>query len=312
MSHFAYVNQLRLQGSPDQQARIFAEVLRGRTIGNAQSERGTKHVRDFRTTLTRDGDAWRLDGTKFYCTGAAFADWIPVLAHLGPDGPMHVAWVPRGSDGLEIVDDWDAVGQRTTASGTVRLEGVRVTDDLITDYAETFTGPTTYGAFAQVLHTAIDTGIARAALQDAARFVRELSRPFADAVEPHGAERAADDPLVVQALGEMELEVRAAESLLAEAARAVDAANADLTEESAAAASLSVAAARVASSRSAVDVSSRLFEVAGTRSALAGESLDRHWRNARTHTLHDPAAWKVHHLGRWAVDGTRPRPQGQL
>ncbi|WP_456696914.1 SfnB family sulfur acquisition oxidoreductase [Aeromicrobium sp. P5_D10] len=312
LSHFAYVNQLRLQGSPDQQARIFGEVLSGRTIGNAQSERGTKHVRDFRTTLTRDGDAWRLDGTKFYCTGAAFADWIPVLAHLGVDGPMHVAWVPRGSDGLEIVDDWDAVGQRTTASGTVRLEGVRVTDDLITDYAETFTGPTTYGAFAQVLHAAIDTGIARAALQDAARFVRELSRPFADAVELHGAERAADDPLVVQALGEMELEVRAAESLLVEAARAVDAANADLTEESAAAASLSVAAARVASSRSAVDVSSRLFEVAGTRSALAGESLDRHWRNARTHTLHDPAAWKVHHLGRWAVDGTRPRPQGQL
>lgn len=312
LSHFAYVNQLRLQGSADQQARIFAEVLRGRTIGNAQSERGTKHVREFRTTLTRDGDSWRLDGTKFYCTGAYFADWIPVLAHLGVDGPMHVAWVARGSEGLEIVDDWDAVGQRTTASGTVRLDGVQVSDDLITDYADTFTGPTTYGAFAQVLHAAIDTGIARAALQDAAGFVRELSRPFADAVELHGAERAADDPLVVQALGEMELQVRTAESLLAGAAREIDAANADLTEESAAAASLAVAAARVASSRSSVDVASRLFEVAGTRSALAGESLDRHWRNARTHTLHDPAAWKLHHLGRWAVDGTRPRPQGQL
>lgn len=312
LSHFVYVNQLRLQGSRDQQARIFAEVLGGATIGNAQSERGSKHVRDFATTLTRRGDAWRLDGTKFYCTGAYFADWIPVLAHRGSDGPMHVAWVPRDADGLEIIDDWDAVGQRTTASGTVKLDGVRVTDDLITDYAETFTGPTTYGSYAQVLHAAIDTGIARAALRDAAGFVRDLSRPFADAVELHGAGRAADDPLVVQQLGEMELEVRIAESLLAEAARAVDAANAGLSEESAAAASLAVAAARVASSRSSVDVASRLFEVAGTRSVLAGEALDRHWRNARTHTLHDPTAWKVHHLGRWAVDGVRPRAQGQL
>jgi SfnB family sulfur acquisition oxidoreductase len=307
-SHFVYVNQLRLQGTRAQQARIFPEVLAGRKIGNAQSEIGTKHVRDHRTTLVREGDAWRLNGTKYYCTGALFADWIPVLAHLGPDGPMHVAWVQRDADGVEILDDWDAVGQRTTASGTVRLTDVRVTDDLVTDYAVTFTGPTTYGAFAQLLHSAIDAGVARAALDDAAAFVTTKSRPYPDA----GVERAADDPLVVHAFGEMELAVRAAEALLAEAGRAVDAANADLTEESAGAASLAVAAARAATTRASVDVASRLFEVAGTRAALPAEGLDRHWRNARTHTLHDPAAWKVQHLGRWAVDGVLPPRHGQL
>ncbi|GAA3702619.1 SfnB family sulfur acquisition oxidoreductase [Gordonia hankookensis] len=311
-SHFVFINQLLLQGSPEQQARILPEVLAGKTLGNAQSERGTRHIRDYATTLRPDpsGDdgLWRLNGTKFYCTGALFADWIPTLAHLGEDGPLHVAWVRRDADGVEVVDDWEALGQRTTASGTVRLTDVVVTADLITDFSATFTGPTTYGAFAQLLHAAIDAGIARAALEDAAEFVTTKSRPHPDA----GVERAADDPLVVHAFGEMELAVRGAEALLAEAGRAVDRADADLDETTAAAATLAVAAARASTTKSSVDVASRLFEVAGTRSAVAKESLDRHWRNARTHTLHDPAAWKVQHLGRWAAEGILPPRTGQL
>ncbi len=307
-SHFAYVNQLRLQGTDAQQRRLFGEVLAGHRFGNAQSEAGTKHVRDIRTTLTAAGPGhWRLNGRKFYATGALLAHRIPVLAHLGPDGPLHVAWVDRHADGLEVIDDWNGLGQRTTASGSVVLRDVAVPDELITPYATTFDGPQTYGAFAQVLHAAIDAGIARAALTDAARFVRERSRPYPDAQ----VERAADDPLVVQAFGEVELAVRAAEALLAEAARAVDRAGADLTAATATAASLAVAAARAATTHAALEAGSRLFEVAGTRSAAGGLGLDRHWRNARTHTLHDPAAWKVQHLGRWAVDGTPPPNHGQ-
>ncbi len=307
-SHFVYANQLRLQGTQAQQARIFDELLAGATIGNAQSERGTKHVRDFTTTLVRDGDAWRLEGTKAYCTGAYFADWLAVLAHRGVDGPLHVAWVRRDAPGVEVIDDWDGIGQRTTASGTVRLTDVLVTDDLITDFSVTFTGPSTYGAYAQLLHAAIDAGIARGALTEAAAFVATKSRPYPDS----GLERHAEDPLVVQAFGEVELAVRAAEALLAEAGRRVDAADDELTTENAAAASLAVAAARAATTQAALDASGRLFEVAGTRSALASEGLDRHWRNARTHTLHDPVAWKIQHLGRWAVDGTLPPRHGQL
>ena len=90
------------------------------------------------------------------------------------------------------------------------------------------------------------------------------------------------------------------------AGQAVDLARADLTEEAAAKASIAVAAVRAVSARAAVDVSSGLFEVCGTRSALESLNLNRHWRNARTHTLHDPAAWKVQHIGRYAVDGTPP------
>jgi alkylation response protein AidB-like acyl-CoA dehydrogenase len=125
-------------------------------------------------------------------------------------------------------------------------------------------------------------------------------------------ERAADDPLVVHAVGELELQTRAAEALLTEAGRAVDRADAALSAETAAQASLAVAAARAATTAASVEVTSRIFEVMGTRSALGRLNLNRHWRNARTHTLHDPAGWKVQHLGRYAIDGTLPPSHGQL
>lgn len=308
-SHFVYLNQLRLRGSAEQQGVIYREVLGGAMVANAQSEFGTRHVRDYRTTMWPAAPGrWRLRGEKFYCTGSVFADYLAVLAHLGPDGPLHVAWVRTDAPGVEVIDDWDAVGQRTTGSGTVRLSDVNVTHEWITPFSPTFEAPTTYGAFAQLLHAAIDAGIARRALDEAGDFVRTKSRPYPDA----GTDRAAEDPLVVHAFGELEVAVRGAEALLAEAGRAVDAANAELTEGSAGAASLAVAAARAATTRVAVGAASRLFEVAGTRSALASLNLDRHWRNARTHTLHDPAAWKVQHLGRWAVDGVLPPRNGQL
>ena len=308
-SHFVYVNQLRLQGAPEQQKRLFGEVLAGKRFGNAQSENGTKHIRDIRTTLTPDGEGcWRLNGRKAYATGALLADWIPVLAHLEVDGPLHVAWVERDSPGMEVIDDWNGVGQRTTASGSVILEDVVVSADLITPYATTFESPQTYGSLAQLLHAAIDAGIARTAVTDAARFVRESSRPYPDA----GVERAAEDPLVVHAFGELELATRGAEALLAKAARAIDRANADLNEASTAAGRRATAAAPAAPAKPAVEVARRRFEVAGTRSAAARLGLDRHWRNARTHTLHDPVSWKIQHLGRWAVDGTLPPNHGQL
>ncbi len=314
-SHFVYVNALVEQGTPAQRDLLLGEVLAGRRFGNAQSEIGSRHVRDHATTLRpsaeRAGD-WVLDGEKGYATGAYLAHWIPVLAHLGEGGPLHVAWVERDAPGVTVVDDWDGLGQRTTASGTVRLEGVRVSAERVTPYHLTFERPQVYGAFAQLLHAAIDAGIARAAVGEAASFVTTRSRPYSDAIAVYDVESAAEDPLVVQAFGEVELQVRAAEALLAEAGRAVDRARADLTAATAGEASLAVAAARAATTTASLEASSRLFEVSGTRSALAGLGLDRHWRNARTHTLHDPASWKVHHLGRHAIDGTPPPNHGQI
>ncbi|MFF9904650.1 SfnB family sulfur acquisition oxidoreductase [Streptomyces olivaceus] len=307
-SHFAYVNVIRRQGTEEQRTFFFAELLAGRRFGNAQSEAGTKHVQDIRTRLTRRPDgAYALDGVKHYSTGALFADWIPVLARTEDDN-LHVAYVPRDAPGVTVTDDWDGLGQRTTASGTVRLVDVAVPADRVLPHHLTFQGPQLHGAVAQLLHAAIDAGIAAGALAEAAEFVRTKSRPWFES----GAETAVEDPLLVQRFGELALAVRASEALLSEAARTVDAASAGLTDDSAAEASIAVAAAKVQAARTAVEVGSALFEVSGTRAALDSLNLHRHWRDARTHTLHDPTRWKVQHIGRHVLTGTRPPRHGLL
>ncbi|MFD9186971.1 SfnB family sulfur acquisition oxidoreductase [Streptomyces phaeochromogenes] len=307
-SHFVYVNVIRRQGTAEQREFFFGEVLAGRRFGNAQSEAGTKHVQDIRTRLEPAPDgSYVLTGVKHYSTGALFADWIPVLARAEDDN-LHVAYVPRDAEGLTVVDDWDGMGQRTTASGTVRLDAVPVPADRVLPHHLTFHGPQLHGAVAQLLHAAIDAGIAAGALAEAAEFVRTKSRPWFES----GAETAAEDPLLIQRFGELAIQVRAAEALLGAAARAVDTAHADLTETSAAEASIAVAAAKAHAASTAVEVSGALFEVSGTRSALNSLNLHRHWRDARTHTLHDPARWKIQHIGRYVLNGTPPPRHGLL
>jgi SfnB family sulfur acquisition oxidoreductase len=307
-SHFVYANVVRRQGTERQRKFFFAELLAGRRLGNAQSEAGTRHVQDIRTRLEpRPDGSYVLTGVKHYATGALFADWIPVLARAEGDA-LHVAYVPRDAPGLTVIDDWDGMGQRTTASGTVRLDGVPVPADRVLPHHLTFQGPQLHGAVAQLLHAAIDTGIAGGALAEAVAFVRTRSRPWFES----GAETAAEDPLLIQRFGELALLVRASQALLREAARTVDAAQAGLTDDSAAEASVAVATAKVQAARAAVEVADALFEVSGTRSALRSLNLHRHWRDARTHTLHDPVRWKIQHIGRYVLNGTRPPRHGLL
>ncbi|WP_067885491.1 SfnB family sulfur acquisition oxidoreductase [Nocardia vaccinii] len=316
-SHFVYVNLLRLAGSPEQQRRYFAQVLDGARIANAQSERGGATVAEVATTLRPDGPDLRVDGTKYYCTGSPFAGILAVLARLDdPEertglGPgEYVAFLPASSPGVEIVDDWNALGQRTTGSGTVRFDGVRVEAGQLVARDSAVRAPTGYGAFAQLLHAAIDTGIARGALSAATEFVRTRSRPWFEA----RVERAIDDPLLIQRIGELAVSVTAAEATLTAAGLAVDAATAspDPGQDVVARASLAVAAAKILADRAAIEVSAALFEVGGTRSAAADLNLDHFWRNARTHTLHDPVRWKYQHLGRALLHDTAPPLHGVL
>ncbi|WP_280421045.1 SfnB family sulfur acquisition oxidoreductase [Nocardia carnea] len=314
-SHFVYVNLLKLAGTEAQQRRYLTAVLNGARIANAQSERGGATVAEIATTVTpiEAGQRFRIDGTKYYCTGSLFADTLAVLTRLDdPDGrtglPLgqYVAFLPADSPGVRIVDDWNGVGQRTTGSGTVVFEGVAVERDQLVARGTAVDAPTAYGASAQLLHAAIDTGIARGALTAATGFVREKSRPWFEAQ----VERAIDDPLLIQRFGELAVTVTAAESVLRTAGVAVDAAVG--APDRVAAASIAVATAKILADRAANEVSSALFEVCGTRSAAAELNLSHFWRNARTHTLHDPVRWKYQHIGRTLLHGTPPPLHGVL
>ncbi|GLY16894.1 SfnB family sulfur acquisition oxidoreductase [Kineosporia rhizophila] len=311
-SHYVFLEALRLQGTPAQQARFFGEVVRGARYANAQTERGGRTITEDATTLTPDGPGqYRLQGQKFYATGSLFADRLLVRAVLPerPEGPVAkaIAFVPADAPGVTIEDDWNAMGQRTTGSGTVRLENVLVPEDDVVPFTPIFDQPTYYGAFAQLLHAAIDAGVARGALNEAKQQVAK-ARPWFEA----GGERAVDDPLLVQTAGEAEITVRGAEALLKQAAELVGVARSAPDAANTAEASVATAVAKVTAARAAVEASSVLFELGGTRSALNSLNLSRFWRDGRTHSLHDPVRWKVQHIGRWLLDDVAPPRHGQI
>lgn len=308
-SHFVYLNLLRLAAAEPLREELYDEVLHGARLGNAQSELKGPTALSISTVLTPDGDrGYRLNGRKGYATGALFATWIPVLAELGGSGENAVAFVRRDADGVTVLDDWDGMGQRTTASGQVHLDDVRVPAARVVRRGDAVSGPYGYGAYAQLLHGAIDTGIAEGALAEAAAFVRTTSRPHHEA----GVTKAVDDPLTIQRIGELDVRVRAARAQLRVAGEAVDAVHRQPDEDNATEATLAVAALKILAAEAALAVTEGGFEVSGTRAVARAGNFDRHWRNARTHTLHDPVRWKYQHLGRFRLTGQRPPRTGTL
>ena len=301
-NHFGILHVLQGAASESQKKQLFQSVLDGWRIGNGGPERGTKNTLDLKARISAEGDGLVINGQKFYSTGALFAHWVAVKA-LDDEGRQVMAFVRRGTPGLRIVDDWSGFGQRTTASGTVLLNNVPVDADLVVPIWRLGQTPGIQGAVSQLIQAAIDAGIARGALDDTISFVRERSRPWIDAK----VERASDDLYVIADIGKLKIELHAAEALLRKAGQVLDQVSAaPITAHSAARASIAVAQAKVLTTEVSLLVSEKLFELAGSRATLAEFNLDRHWRNARVHTLHDPVRWKYHAVGAWHLNGTLP------
>lgn len=306
-NHFFMLEALRLQGAEAQQRVFYERVLAGERIGNALSELGTRTAHHHNTRITRDGHGYRVNGRKFYSTGVLFAQWIAVVGD-DDNGQSVIAFVPPDSEGITIVDDWSGFGQRTTGSGSTVFDNVWVEPFSVVSMQALFDVPTSMGPVAQIMHAAIDQGIARAALADTIRFVRAYTRPWKDSGFQHGYE----DPYLIAEIGSVQVAVHAADALLVRAGGYTDAAIARPSAETVAAASIAVAEAKVAATEASLFASSKLIELAGSRATLAEFGLDRHWRNARTHTVHDPVRWKFRAIGDYWLNGIDPPRHGAL
>jgi SfnB family sulfur acquisition oxidoreductase len=300
-NHWYIVESIRLDGTDEQKRFFFDLVLRGKRFGNAFSEIGTKNVTDVQTRLTKSGDDYLLNGRKFYSTGALVADWIPVIAKDDDDNTV-IAIVERGTPGLTIIDDWSSFGQRSTASGTSIIENVTVKAEHVIPHYLAFERPTTQGPVAQIIQAAVDVGIAKAALRDTLDYVRNHARPWIDVELEHGYE----DPLTIYNIGNLVIQVHAAEELLRRSGTYIDRANDNPIDLTVAEASVAVAEAKALAAEAAILVSNKLFELGGTKSTLEEYNLNRHWRNARAHTLHDPERWKYYAVGNFYLNQTNP------
>lgn len=310
--HFLFVDVLTVWGTAPQQRRLFAEILAGARLGSGLAERGGRHAQDLGTRLRPDGTGLRLDGTKYYSTGSITARWIGVSA-LDEADRLMLAFVERDAPGVSVDDDWDVMGQRATVSGTTTLRAVPVDPSLVIPYHRAFEVPQQLGARAQLVHAAIQVGIAGGALRDAGEFVRTRARPFFEAARGGWVDSAAQDPHTILRYGRLATRVRAAEELLRWAAdRLHEVGRSPRDARQAAEGSLAVAQAKAFGSEVAAEVASDLFALSGASATDERHDLSRHWRNARTHASHDPVDWKYHHVGNFLLNDVLPPNHGQL
>lgn len=301
-NHYQFVDIFARYGSDRQRALLFGEVLRGARFGNAVSERSGNTRVPQQTVLRHTPAGWRLTGRKYYSTGALTAQWIPVRAAVADEDGVVAVYVPRDAQGVTVEHDWTAFGQRSTVSGTTVLDDVAVDPDWIVRFPAAGAQPDTMGAFGQILHAAVDVGLARGALADAVRFVTTHSRPALNS----GVDRARDEPHLQLRFGRLLTTLHAAEALLNRAADLLDAADAAPEPDAVTRARLAVAEAKAFAGEVALEIASDSFEYLGTAATDEEHGLDRHWRNARTHTLHDPNRFKYVHVGAHLLSGTVP------
>jgi alkylation response protein AidB-like acyl-CoA dehydrogenase len=307
-NHFTFVERFVRGHSSAKHEKWRRAVVDGAIFGLAYGELDTARVggKDANTLLTREGEGYRLNGTKYYSTGTLFSDYVLVRAKLSDD-VLASAIIPVTREGVELLDDWDGFGQRLTGSGTTILRNVRVeADEVVPDteghfFTQAYTGPVP-----QLVLTAINAGILRGILRDAAALVRRRERSYSHAPN----DRPAEDPILQVTVGEIACDASAAEATVLAAADALDrldrarsggqAAFEAATHE----ASLQTSKAKVIVDELAIRSAARLLDVGGASATKQGYNLDRHWRNARTLASHNPGAYKARAIGDHVVNGT--------
>lgn len=301
-NQIALLNMIQMMGTEQQKQFIYQEILQGKRLANGGPERNTKDTKTLATTLTFENGRYFVDGEKFYSTGSSFAHWLAIKA-IHPEGYVVLTIVNAQAKGVKVIDNWNGFGQRTTSSGTVRLEHVEVDPLLIFDERLLSSQPNYRGAYSQLLQVAIDVGIAEAAFADTVTAVHK-ARPIVDAQ----VEKASFEHYTLQEVGKSSVLLDAAILLLDEAAEYLDELDRleSVTDEQAAKASILVAEAKIYANDAALHISEKLLELGGSRSSLSQHNLDQHWRNARVHTLHDPVRWKLHALGDYYLNHKLP------
>lgn len=291
----------------DVRDRLVQDVLAGRRLGNALAETGGKKRKTSVTRVERQPDGrLLLNGRKIFATGAYLAEWVSVSAD-SDDGPVNVL-VHRDTPGLTLHDDWHAFGQTNSVSGSITFDQVVVDERFVPRRGSDSSLPGRTGlTWPQILHAAIDTGIARGALQAATRYLRDEARPWVDS----DVDVAAQEHHIIKRIGEYAVAVRAAESLLKDAAHLFDRHKAEpddkpLQDELI----LAVASARAQSDYASLFVASDMFSLLGASASYTKWNLDRFWRNARVHTTHDPIRWRLHHVGNYYLNDVDPVEYG--
>lgn len=310
--HFGFVEDVVNKTPGDKNRKRWTErIARGEIAGNAWTEIGNAKQDAFSTRVSGTNGNLVVSGTKYYTTGSFFADWIDVGA-TGVDGRGVVLQVRRDAPGVEVVDDWDGFGQTLTASGTTIFTDVAVDpEDIVVD-DEKFR----YGAaFYQLVHLATLAGIGRSIANETAQAVAARTRSYSNGAAP----RSSQDPQVLQVVGRLRGNAYAAGAIVLQVAAAIErayqahfAADTEAEERANAIAELETSQAVTVVTNLVLEASTLIFDALGASATRKPNGLDRHWRNARTLSSHNPRIYKDRIVGDYAVNGTLPPYQWRI
>lgn len=302
--HYDQTEVLRLSPRSAFNDVQIARVSEGAIFGGASTERTTSRPGEIQTALRRDGDRYLLSGRKYYSTGTAFSDYARINV-LGADGEPVLIVIPVNRAGFSIVDDWDGMGQRMTASGSLLFDNVEVFADEVAPRDSTTLVGRHCGALRQLHLVAVAAGIVRNAWHDARRYVLEHGRPALHSPAPS----AREDHFIQGVIGDLAAHSHAIDGLVRENARALDRSadalvnGADNAEELVLAGALATAQTQLVVSKLALHAGERMFEAGGASFTARAHNFDRHWRNLRTIFSHNPLLHKARVVGAYHLNG---------
>ncbi len=305
-AHFAFVEDRLNQPDSAERDRWFGRFIDGELVGSGWTEIGTVKLGDVITRVTPNESGWTLSGEKFYSTGTLFADWIDVYARRNDNQGDVIALVNTHQPGVMREDDWDGFGQRLTGSGTTRFANAHVEQEHVYDFATRFRYQT---AFYQHVLLATLAGIGRAVARDGAQAVAARNRVYS-----HGNGGVArQDAQILQVIGQITSLAFAVEATVIRATHSLQSAYvAYVSNDEAQIAAANVLAeaeagqAQVIASEWVTRAATELFNALGASDTRVSKALDRHWRNARTLSSHNPVVYKARDIGDWKVNGTAP------
>ncbi|ESJ25955.1 acyl-CoA dehydrogenase [Cupriavidus sp. HPC(L)] len=302
--HFDQTESLRLSPRSAFNDVQVQRIVGGAIFGGASTEAGTARPGEITTALRRDGDHYRLSGRKYYSTGTAFADYARINVK-DADGADASIVIPTDRPGFSVVDDWDGMGQRMTASGSLVLDDVQVFADEVTRRGNSTLVGRHCGALRQLHLVAVAAGIVRNAWADARRYVQDHGRPALHSPAPS----AREDHFIQQVIGDLAAHSHAIDALVRDNARMLDRsadallAGADDAEALVLQGALATAQTQLVVSKLALHVGERMFEAGGATFTAKRYNFDRHWRNLRTIFSHNPLLHKARVVGAYHLNG---------
>lgn len=308
--HYLWSQLAEFWGTPEQARHIDQQATQNNWFFG-----GAVNPRDADLNARDAGDNLVFNGGKTFSTGSKVSDvtWLEGVLEGSEPSQSVFALASSNHPGITFHNDWDALGARLSESGSVTIKDVSLPWSSALGWVNKAFEPRTHNSLTlpaiQLVFTNIYLGSAEGALQTATEYTRTKTRAW-----PYGGddrEHAVDEPYILDIYGDLQSKLWAATALADLASKNITALHEnlyDLTPQQRGEVAVLIAAAKQRAVDTGLEIGTKIYEVTGARASASKYGFDIFWRNIRTHSLHDPIAYKRREVGRYALLREIPEP----